>query len=104
VTDSLSPRMKDFQKFTHQGREFVFLVDQDCDGDCCKLWHTVVTPAGVPCFMDWSPYSNPTLADVLLWIDLGMPARTTGFPLDGAELRNLATARAAATAPQPSTI
>lgn len=76
------------------GLKYQYLPDEDCDGDCVKLWHTIVLPTGKSVTMDWSPYSTPTVEDITLWIKLGMPARITGCPLNKKDLETLEFAQA----------
>ena len=54
-----------------------------------KIFHFVKTPDGREIQMDWSPYSTPTPEEFALWIELGMPDRIGGGPLNHSDLLEL---------------
>ena len=66
-------------EFAVKGDWFVYAPEEECDDDCAKLYHYVVTPEGNTVSLPWSPYSRPTASDLTLWVQVGMP--TPGFNL-----------------------
>lgn len=74
---------------TEQALDYGYYSEEDRDDDCIKLYHYVVSPNQDEDTMDWSPYSTPTVEDLILWVELGMPSRVTGAPLDHKDLQGL---------------
>jgi hypothetical protein len=58
------------------------------DEDVTKLAHMLIDAETkeVVCYIDWSSYSEPTLEDVKLFIELGCPKRIGSAPLDKYDL------------------
>ena len=50
-------------------------ISEDRDDDCTKLWHDLINVETneVVATLDWSPYSEPSDAEVQQLIDLGLP-------------------------------
>lgn len=62
-------------KLEVDGKIYDFEATELPEDDVVKLWHEVTNEKGRKIFMDWSPYSNPSKEDVILWIKIGMPSR-----------------------------
>jgi hypothetical protein len=65
-----------------------YTYDHDLDiepEENCKINHMAVK-GEKRVHMDWSPYSTPSMEDFELWIDLDMPERINGGPLDRDDL------------------
>jgi hypothetical protein len=61
--------------FTYKGWTYDTWLDVEPDENC-KIFHFVKN-GNTEIHFDWSPYSYPTQADIVLWIDLGCPERVT---------------------------
>ena len=78
--------------YTYKG--FVYTPWEDFEEDNVKIFHDFHTPGGGEVCMDWSPYSVPTAEDIKTWIELGMPKRISGGPLDSEDLIKIFTRQA----------
>ena len=67
--------IKNKTQFNVQGIVCELIVSEDFDGDCTKLWHDLINVETneVVATLDWSPYSEPSDAEVQQLIDLGLP-------------------------------
>ena len=78
---------QDLQKmdgYTYKG--YVYEPWEDVEPDNVKIFHDFRTPDGKRISMDWSPYKVPTPEDIKTWIELGMPGRIGGAPLNSEDL------------------
>lgn len=80
--------------FYLNGRAIKYHVEEDVGEDCRKLNHELVDAVSGEYVksIDWSPYSCPSVQDILMYLELGCPRRgeiPTNGPINQQDLVSL---------------
>jgi len=80
-----------YTKEGHTYKGVTYTPWKEYEDDNIKIFHDVETQThadGID-YMDWSPYSIPSVAMFQLWVDLGFPKRVGTGPLNEDDLLKL---------------